>query len=183
MSEVLDMETKKNTALSITVDDGRIAVPINNTNGEKVGTFYFNPTDIGIVERFKKASDEFDKVVEPITQLADDADDDAQIAALKEAEQRLYDLCNNLFGGNFAEAFFGSVNPFTPIDGQFYCENALNARLPSLYWSVLISSCWQPVNARRAATARAENLIILFITFFILDYIGTTRIWSIAMIG
>ena len=121
------METKKNTALSITVDDGRIAVPINNTNGEKVGTFYFNPTDIGIVERFKKASDEFDKVVEPITQLADDADDDAQIAALKEAEQRLYDLCNNLFGGNFAEAFFGSVNPFTPIDGQFYCENALNA--------------------------------------------------------
>lgn len=127
MSEVLDMETKKNTALSITVDDGRIAVPINNTNGEKVGTFYFNPTDIGIVERFKKASDEFDKVVEPITQLADDADDDAQIAALKEAEQRLYDLCNNLFGGNFAEAFFGSVNPFTPIDGQFYCENALNA--------------------------------------------------------
>ena len=127
MSEVLDMETKNNAALSITVDDGRVAVPINNTNGERVGTFYFNPTDIGIVERFRDASDGFDNVVEPLNSLPDDADDDTQMAALKEAERRLYDMCNTLFGGNFAEAFFGSVNPFSPIDGKFYCENALNA--------------------------------------------------------
>lgn len=127
MSEVVDIAVKKNDGLSITVDDGRVAVPINNTNGEKVGVFFFNPTDIGIVERFKTASDKFDFVVEPLNELKDDASEDEQIAALKKAEVRLYDLCNNLFGGNFAEAFFGSVNPFTPIDGRFYCENALNA--------------------------------------------------------
>lgn len=127
MSEVLDMETKKNTALSITVDDGRIAVPINNTNGEKVGVFYFNPTDIGIVERFRDASDGFDAVVEPLNNLSEGSTEEEQMVALKEAEQRLYALCNKLFGGNFAEAFFGSINPFSPIDGKFYCENALNA--------------------------------------------------------
>ena len=121
------METKKNTALSITVDDGRIAVPINNTNGEKVGVFYFNPTDIGIVERFRDASDGFDAVVEPLNNLSEGSTEEEQMVALKEAEQRLYALCNKLFGGNFAEAFFGSINPFSPIDGKFYCENALNA--------------------------------------------------------
>ena len=115
------------TELSITVDDGRVAVPINNASGEKVGVFYFNPTDIGIVERFKNVSNEFENAVAPLNELADDADEDTQLAALKEAESRLYDLCNGLFGGNFAEAFFGSINPFTPINGVFYCENALNA--------------------------------------------------------
>jgi hypothetical protein len=125
MSEVVDI--KKNEGFSITVDDGRIPVAINNSNGEKIGVFYFNPTDIGIVERFKAVSDKFDYVVEPLNELKDDASEDEQIAALKKAEVRLYDLCNNLFGGNFAEAFFGSINPFTPIDGKFYCENALNA--------------------------------------------------------
>ena len=125
MSEIVDI-VKKNE-FSITVDDGRIPVAINNSNGEKIGVFYFNPTDMGIVERFKNVSDGFDHVVEPLNALADDADEDAQLSALKEAEGRLYELCNKLFGGNFAEAFFGSINPFTPIDGKFYCENALNA--------------------------------------------------------
>jgi ribosomal protein L44E len=32
-----------------------------------------------------------------------------------------------MLGGNMSEAFFGKVNPFSPVDGNFYCENALNA--------------------------------------------------------
>ena len=115
------------TELSITVEDGRVAVPINNTSGEKVGVFYFNPTDIGIVERFKEASDKFENVVEPLNRLKEDSTDDEQMDALAEAKERLFAMCDELFGGNFAQAFFGSVNPFSPIDGKFYCENALNA--------------------------------------------------------
>ena len=60
--------------------------------------------------------------------------------------------------------------PMTVISPPRYTglgENALKASLSLLYWSVLISSCLQPVSARMAATAIAENLNILFMTFFI----------------
>jgi len=118
---------EKNEGLSIVVDDGRIAVPISNTLGEKVGTFYFNPADIGIVDRFRVASERFTEVVEPLNELPDDSTIDDKVVALTEARKRLYEVCDYLFGGNLSEAFFGSVDPFSPIEGTFYCEKALNA--------------------------------------------------------
>ena len=117
----------KNEGLSIVVDDGRGAVPITNTLGERVGTFYFNPTDIGIIDRFRTVSDKFNGVVEPLNSLRDDATEDEQFEALAEAKKRLFEVCNELFGGNMSEAFFGSVEPFSPTDGVFYCEKVLNA--------------------------------------------------------
>lgn len=117
----------QNDEIGIVVDDGRKAVPIRNSLGEEVGVFYFNPTDIGIIERFKKASEKFSYVVKPLNDLSDDASEDEQFGALAEAKTRLFTVCNELFGGNLAEAFFGSVEPFSPSDGKFYCENVLNA--------------------------------------------------------
>ena len=46
---------------------------------------------------------------------------------MKEAETRLYAACDKLFGGNMSEAFFGKMHPFSPVNGRFYCENALSA--------------------------------------------------------
>lgn len=54
-------------------------------------------------------------------------EDEAAQAALHEAQQRLYEACNKLFGGNMSEAFFGKMHPFSPVGGRFYCENALEA--------------------------------------------------------
>ena len=117
----------------IAVDDGSVEVPIHNKRGDVIGTFVFNPTDIGIIERYNKVIGDFDKITEPLESVnvnpdgTADEKNDAEMAALKEAETRLYDACNYLFGGNFAEAFFGKMHPFSPINGRFYCENALNA--------------------------------------------------------
>lgn len=117
----------------IAVDDGSVEVPIQNKRGDVIGTFVFNPTDIGIIERYNKVIGDFDKITEPLESInvnpdgTADEKNDAEMAALKEAETRLYDACNYLFGGNFAEAFFGKMHPFSPINGRFYCENALNA--------------------------------------------------------
>lgn len=117
----------------IAVDDGSVEVPIQNKRGDVIGTFVFNPTDIGIIERYNKVIGDFDKITEPLESVnvnpdgTADEKNDAEMAALKEAETRLYDACNYLFGGNFAEAFFGKMHPFSPINGRFYCENALNA--------------------------------------------------------
>jgi hypothetical protein len=51
----------------------------------------------------------------------------AEVEALREAEKRLYEACDYMFGGNMSEAFFGSMHPFSPVNGRFYCENALMA--------------------------------------------------------
>ena len=117
----------------ITVDDGSKRVPIKNTQGEEIGVFYFRPTDIGIIERFNKMAETFDTITEPLNVIEGDFDGDAeklegaQLDALKEAENRLYAAVNDLFGGDVAGAFFGSMHPFSPVNGNFYCENVLQA--------------------------------------------------------
>lgn len=122
-----------NLNLNITVDDGYQRVPINNKYGDEIGVFYFNPTDIGIIERYNTLADTFDAITEPLNdvQAGDDGDDDTlqarQIEALDEAKKRLYAAVDELFGGNAAEAFFGKVHPFSPVDGMFYCEQVLRA--------------------------------------------------------
>ena len=120
-------ENVKNTSLGIVVDDGYKRVPITNTYGDEIGVFYFNPTDIGILERYNKMAATFDAITEPLNAVADVEDDDNEeyIKALDEAKERLYAAVNELFGGDAAGAFFGKVNPFSPMDGQFYCEQVL----------------------------------------------------------
>ena len=117
----------------IVVDDGGVEVPIRNKRGDEIGVFYFNPTDIGIIDRYNKVAADFENIVAPLENVNINPDgkaeekDEAEQAALKEAVQRLYDACNYLFGGDFAAAFFGKVHPFSPVNGHFYCENALGA--------------------------------------------------------
>ena len=119
--------------MSITVDDGSVKVPIKNRQGEELGAFSFRPTDVGIIERFNRLSSQFDQIVEPLERVnikpdgTADTQDGAELAAFQEAEKRLYDACDELFGGNMAEAFFGRMHPFSPIGGRFYCETALSA--------------------------------------------------------
>ena len=117
----------------ITVDDGTTRVPIKNRQGQEIGVFYFRPTDINLIKRYNEIADKFDDIVAPLENIniANDgtaADDDAaSIAAINDAEKRLYGAIDYLFGGNMSEAFFGSMNPFSPVNGHFYCESAINA--------------------------------------------------------
>lgn len=126
---------QNNTAVvdDIVVDDGSIRVPVRNKNGEEIGTFFFRPTDIGIIDRFNSMVGDFDKITAPLENIdikpdgTVDEKNAAEAAALKEAEANLYAACDKLFGGNMSEAFFGKMHPFSPINGHFYCENALEA--------------------------------------------------------
>ena len=117
--------------MMITVDDGSVRVPINNLSGEEIGVFYFRPTDVGIIERYNSMLDKIDAITEPISNVDITAEgtaaDEAEMAALKEAERRLYEVLNTMFGGNMAEAFFGKMHPFSPVGGSFYCERAIEA--------------------------------------------------------
>lgn len=119
--------------MKITVDEGSVKVPVCNKFGDEIGVFYFQPTDIGIVERYNKMSAEFDKIVEPLESVniredgSVDEEDESAFEAMQEATRRLHEACDYLFGGNMSEAFFGKMHPFSPVNGRFYCENALEA--------------------------------------------------------
>ncbi len=129
----MDENKKLNGIAEIVIDDGSVEVPIKNKRGDVIGVFFFRPTDIGIIERYNKIVGTFDEIVAPLESVNIQADgtaeehDAAAQAALKEAEKRLYDACDFMFGGNMSEAFFGKMHPFSPVGGVFYCEKAIEA--------------------------------------------------------
>lgn len=127
-----DITARNTKPVGITIDDGTEEVPVYNKLGARVGTFYFNPTDIGFIDRYNEVAEKIPEIFEPLNDIdinqngeAEDKDE-AKMAAIKEATSKLYDLCNYLFGGDLSEAFFAKIHPFSPVDGgKFYCENAL----------------------------------------------------------
>lgn len=125
-------ENNNPNVMKIVVDDGHVKVPVYNKFGVEVGVFYFQPTDIGMVDRYNKTVADFEKITEPLGNVnikndgTVDENNDAEVEAMREAQRRLYEACDYLFGGNMSEAFFGQVHPFSPVNGRFYCENALD---------------------------------------------------------
>lgn len=117
--------------LGIVVDDGSITVPIRNTQGEMIGHFRFRPTDFNIVKRYNEIAQKFGEVIQPLIDANIDAngegEDEESVKILDKAETELFKLVDYMFDGNMAEAFFGKMHAFSPVDGHFYCENALAA--------------------------------------------------------
>lgn len=122
--------------MAITVDDGSRRVPIQNTSGEEIGAFTFHPTDIGIIQRYNALAGDFDSIIEPLEAVEGPQDGASDISdpnpkyaeALNEAGRRLYGAVDMLLGcEGAADAFFGKMNPFSPVDGEFYCTRVLNA--------------------------------------------------------
>ena len=123
---------KKNMSFAITVDDGSRRVPIMNTDGEEIGAFRFHPTDLGIIERYNRLAEKFEAITEPLEALnigesdAADLTNPKLVGALSEAEARLNDAVNELFGSeDAAAAFFGKMHPFSPVNGEFYALQVL----------------------------------------------------------
>ena len=122
------MAEKKTAPEFIQIDDGSRRVPIRNTQGEEIGVFVFRPTDIGIIKRYNDMVQTFDQITAPLENLPDDADIfDPQFSGyLDEATQRMYDAVNGLLDApDAAKAFFGSMHPFSPVNGEFYATQVL----------------------------------------------------------
>ena len=126
------MPNDKIINFAITVDDGSRRVPILNMDGEEIGAFRFHPTDIGIIDRYNRMAEQFDAITEPLDGLdlseggEMDVTDPKLTAALGEAQGRLYEAVNRLFASDgAAEAFFGAMHPFSPVNGEFYATQVL----------------------------------------------------------
>ena len=146
----------ENNMMMITVDDGSRRIPIQNKEGEEIGAFTFRPTDMGIVARFNAMAEGFDAITEPLDAIADagngeiDLSDPKNAEALDEATRRLYDAVNGLLNSDgAAAAFFGKMNPFSPVDGEFYCVSVLQAL------GAFISAQFERETAKLSAKAKA----------------------------
>jgi len=127
-------EEIRNLNMNIVVDDGSRRVPILNMDGEEIGAFRFHPTDIGIIERYNAMAERFGEITAPLEELPEaaegeevDVTGEAYGNALKESERRLCTAVDELLGSEgAAAAFFGSMHPFSPVNGEFYCTQVLN---------------------------------------------------------
>ena len=118
---------------TINIDDGLEKISIKNKFGQQIGVFYVRPTDVGIVDRYNDFVKDADSILEPLNQTGINPDgtakdNDQQVMdALAESKKLLSEKLDVLFGGNFSEAFFGCMNPFSIVNGRFYCESAIEA--------------------------------------------------------
>ena len=111
----------------ITVDDGSRRVPIQNMDGEEIGSFRFHPTDVSILHRYGDMVEEFNRITEPL-EAVEDAESPDGAEALKEAEARMRAAVDKLFNSDgAAAAFFGNMNPFSPVEGAFYAQRVLES--------------------------------------------------------
>lgn len=116
----------------IVVDDGTEEVPIYNKAHQEVGKITFMPTDINIITRFDETVGSLDSIVKKLEAVNITAEGNGEseddMTVIKTVENELFEKVNYILGGDFAGAFFGKINPFSPTkDGKFYFENALTA--------------------------------------------------------
>lgn len=112
------------------IDDGLEAIEVKNTHGLTIGTWLFNPSDVGIIDRYNAALPKFESIFEPLQDanisVEGEGEDDASWALVTAAKEKLFDACAEVFGPTFKDAFFSTTHPFSPVKGHFYVENVLD---------------------------------------------------------
>lgn len=115
----------------IVVDDGYKLITVQNSLGEVIGKFRFNPTDINIVNRYREISEQFNDVLKPLKDAEitaeGEAGDEQSVDLINEAEKRMIELMDYMLNCDSREAFFSKTHLFTPTDGNFYCQNVFDA--------------------------------------------------------
>ena len=109
----------------IVINDGRINVKVKNEDGEPIGVFRFNPTDIQMVNRYNESVEKIAGIVKPLEKYDINPDGTGKteeaMEALNEAEDRMIEVLDYVLGGDSRKAFFTQTHAFSPVNGTFYC--------------------------------------------------------------
>ena len=106
-------------------NDGKVRVRIQDEEGNKIGVFRFNPTDVAIVNRYNEVADKFSGIVRPLADAGEDVEesDEDHMALLNEAQDKLLELMDYVLNGDSREAFFAMTHAFALTnEDKFYCE-------------------------------------------------------------
>ena len=118
------------------IDDGSELYTIKNKNGEIICQFSFNPTDTGILDRYKEVSKDISDY-----DLVKKSDEIGMEKAIVELDNYIREKFNILFNKDVSSGIFGVYAPCTVIaNGDFFAEavmeqmqkfieNAFNVRL------------------------------------------------------
>lgn len=111
------------------VDDGTRAIPIENKFGKKICTIYVRPGDLSIIDRYNEVIKTLPDIVTPLKELDIKNDGTAKLEddweVLKQVEQALYQQLNYLFDMDEAADIFATRNPFSSVNGRFFCETII----------------------------------------------------------
>lgn len=105
-------------------------IPVRNKDGEEIGAVYC-PTDAAALKRYYEGVNKCTKAVSSLDVIDIAPDGTARNRSgrriLQNAEKRIYELFNYIFGYEGAsDAFFSAVRPFAAVKGRFYCEHCLD---------------------------------------------------------
>ena len=117
----------------ISVRTGLEEYEICNEKKEKMGSFWFNPADTGIVERYNVVEKKFPEIFERLRTYNIDSsgeavgnEQDKAFEAVKELEEEVISQIDYMLNSDTRESFFSCVRPFASVGGKFYVENVLD---------------------------------------------------------
>lgn len=101
-----------------------------NLNGKVTVTF--NPTDQGFIEKVYHAFDELDKQQSEVKERVDGADLDGTFALMREMNERMKTILNDLFGVDIVTPLIGNTSLYALSDGAPIWCNILFAVLDTM---------------------------------------------------
>jgi hypothetical protein len=102
---------------TLSIDTGAMIIDIEDTGGDIIGQFRFNPNDFDIVRRYEYVAEELRKIVIP---------EDATTNDLFTATDKIKELFDYLLNYKVSDSIFKKCNPLTlTANGDFYAENVL----------------------------------------------------------
>ena len=108
------------------IDDGTKAIPIENKFGKKICTIYVRPGDLSIIDRYNEVIKTLPGIFEPLKEMDIKNDGTAKLdddwEKLKQVEEALYQQLNFLFDMNETDEIFAKRNPFSSVNGRYFCE-------------------------------------------------------------
>lgn len=111
------------------IDDGTREIPIKNKFGKLICNIYIRPADISILDRYQRLTDDFEDIIKPLQTVNINPDGTAAFEeewdALKKAEDVLKKRLNEVFDMDEADEIFKTRNPFSSINGKFFCESVI----------------------------------------------------------
>lgn len=113
------------------IDDGTKEIPLVNKFGKLICNIYIRPADYSILDRYDTLRADFGTIIEPLKRLNIQNDGtaafDEEWAALKEVEEQLKHRIDALFDMEEADDIFARRNPFSSVNGKFFCESVIEA--------------------------------------------------------
>lgn len=105
----------------ITIDDGLKTYDIVNKSGKLLGQFSFNPSDTGLINRYKEVSV---NIIELGNRLS--KENSTKEEKNKKAEDYIKEQFDYLFNANVSGTFFSIMGPLSLLGDQTFTEVVMN---------------------------------------------------------